>query len=187
MRLVAIPLAVLVLTLPSLARAQEQEEASPAQESPAPATEAPTALGPGVALGYENGLWGSNFAQGVRLRIPFSPRWGLMVKGVLTHPTDHHHNIMAHYGGGRLELFGVSNPIGGFARVYGGGGLVVTTKVLGTGGTTDVHYGLGGYFGFEAFMTRHTSFILEVGGSTNSDGTVAGATVLAGLQWYFGR
>jgi hypothetical protein len=182
MRLVAYPLVVLVLTLPSVALAQDHDEEGP----PPPPVVEPT-LGPGVAFGYENGLWGSNFTQSLRLRIPFSPRWGLIAKGVLTHPTDHHHNVMAHYGGGRLEIFGVSNPIGGFARVYGGGGLVVTTKVLGTGGTTDVHYGIGGYFGLEVFMTRHTSLTLEVGGSSNADGTVAGATVIAGLQWYFGK
>lgn len=195
---------VLGVVIPSRALAQEQREPQqePPQEPPKPqpqpqphVVEGPPPPpieeklepGPGVAVGYENGLWGANFAQGLRLRVPFTPRFGLMVKAVLAHPTSHEHNMMAHYGGGRLELWGASRPLADLFRVYGGGGLVVTTKVLGMAVDKEVHWGLGGHFGLEVFMTRHAAFFIEIGGSTNADGTVAGATAMAGLQWYFGR
>lgn len=207
MKLALPAVALSILLVPSLARADEGDETpppptppptvvqppvvEPAPVAPVPLTlplgPAPLPPGPGVAIGYENGLWGANFAQGLRARFPFSDRWGLVLKAVITHPTDHSHNVMPHYGGWKLELFGASKPILDVARVYGGGGFVVTTKVLGTGGDKDVHYGLGGYFGLEVFMTRHAAFFVEIGGSSNPDATAAGATVIAGLQWYLGR
>lgn len=211
MKLAPPAVALAILLVPSLARADEGDEQAPpaptkVEPTPPPVVEpapvapvpltpplGPTAAppplppGPGVALGYENGLWGANFAQALRARFPFSDRWGLVVKAAITHPTDHSHNVMPHYGGWKLELFGSSKPILDVARVYGGGGFVVTKKVLGTGGDEDVHYGLGGYFGLEIFMTRHAAFFIEIGGSSNPDATAAGATVTAGLQWYLGH
>src|SRR5262245_57420336 len=97
MRLVSLPLVAVLFVASSRALADE-----PAEPPPPDVPE----LGPGVALGYENGLWAMNFAQALRLRIPFSPQWGMMVKAVLSHPNDHTHNVMPHYGGGRLEIFG---------------------------------------------------------------------------------
>jgi len=202
--------ALSILLVPSIARADEGDEQAPppptkVEPTPPPVVVEPTPVvpltpplgpapvppplppGPGVALGYENGLWGANFAQALRARFPFSDRWGLVVKAAITHPTDHSHNVMPHYGGWKLELFGTSKPILDVARVYGGGGFIVTKKVLGTGGDDDVHYGLGGYFGLEIFMTRHAAFFIEVGGASNPDATAAGATVQAGLQWYLGH
>ncbi|MBX3186681.1 MAG: hypothetical protein KF819_06685 [Labilithrix sp.] len=142
--------------------------------------------GRGLAIGYENGLWGNVFMQALRFRIPFSPHWGMMVKGFITHPTDHTGNIHPHYGGGRLDLFGGSPIIAGFARMYGGGGIHVATKVLGHGGDTDVHTGGGGYFGFEFFMMPKLSWIAEIGGGSGVDGSAAGATVVGGMNWYPG-
>jgi hypothetical protein len=193
-----------IVTLSSIARAQDDEPTPAAPAAPAPAEPTPPASPPqpppvqltpmpfgkpvkqGVAFGFESGLWGSFFLQAVRLRIPFTPAWGMAVKGLLTHPTDHSGNVHPHFGGGRVDILSSSPIVMGFARLYGGGGVTVATKVLGTGGNTDVHFGATAYFGFEFFVSRAVSFMTEIGGGSNIDGSAAGASVTAGVQLYLG-
>lgn len=201
-----LPSLVIPLVLATVAaRAGAQEEDPPAtpvtplRAEPVPITTLPPApttdltpmpfgkpIKQGVALGYESGLWGSFLLQAVRLRIPVSTTWGFVVKGLLTHPTDHTGNVHPHFGGGRLDMFGGSPIIMGFARMYGGAGITVTTKVLGTGGNKDAHFGATGYFGFEFFVSRGVSFMAEIGGGSNVDGSAAGAMITAGVQVYLG-
>lgn len=192
----------LAILAPSAHAETVQDEAPPVTPAPAqpvpistlpPAP--PTQLEPmpfgapirsGVAIGYESGLWGSFLLQAVRLRIPLGSTWATTVKGLLTHPTDHTGNVHPHFGGGRVDITGGSPVIMGFARMYGGAGITVTTKVLGTGGNKDVHVGATGYFGFELFVSRGVSFMAEIGGGSNVDGSAAGAMITAGVQVYLG-
>lgn len=149
-------------------------------ESPRPAWTEES--GRGVALGYENGLWGSLFVQGLRVRVPFGASWGLVGKGLFLHQTTGEYRGDA---GGRLDLYGSSPVLLNFVRLYGGGGPYVMHVVTGAG-SKEVQIGGGGHFGFEFFMKPSFSWVLEVGGGSGVDGRGGGGTAVAGFQWYPG-
>src|SRR5262249_12525477 len=92
---------------------------SPAAETPPTPTPDSGGFGRGVAIGYENGLWGPAFAQGIRLRLPLHEHFGVAAKGLMIHDfgTEYRGDM-----GGRIDLYGCSSMIAGFARLYGGGG-----------------------------------------------------------------
>src|SRR5262245_37890606 len=63
-----------------------RDAVAPAEDvSPVP-WRAPT--GRGIAIGYENGFWGTAFEQGVRVRIPLHTNWGVLGKGLYIHDFD---------------------------------------------------------------------------------------------------
>src|SRR5688572_6813525 len=76
----------------------------------------------GLGIGYDNGLWGSAFAQGVRVDVPFGPKlgqfFGARLRGIVAHGAAE----AAPAGLGGVELFGRGPVLAGVARVYGGGG-----------------------------------------------------------------
>lgn len=138
-------------------------------------------VGHGVGIGIAQGLWSSNFVQEVRFKIPVTEFFGVTVKGLMLHDNgfvDYHLD-----GGGRLELYGTSPIIAGFARMYGGGGVHVLTKIGGPG-NEDAHLGGGGQFGFEFFLNPSLSWVLEVGGGSGIDGRATGGTAIAGMHVY---
>lgn len=138
-------------------------------------------VGHGVGLGIGNGLWGANFVQEVRFRFPIVEFFGITVKGLMLHDNgfpEYHLD-----GGGRLELWGGTPIIAGFARLYGGGGLHAMTKIGGPG-NKDLHIGGGGHFGFEFFLNPTMSWVLEVGGGSGVDDRATGGTVVGGMHFY---
>ncbi len=138
--------------------------------------------GHGAAFGYSAGLWSSNFVQEVRFKLPIVEFFGVTINGLMLHDNDH----FADYhmdGGGRVELWGATPILAGFARMYGGGGMHLLTKLSGPG-NKDAHLGGGGHFGFEFFMNRSISWTLEVGGGSGVDGRASGGTAVAGLSFY---
>lgn len=140
-------------------------------------------VGDGIAFSYENGLWGEAFAQGIRAKIPFHRHWSIVVRPLVLHRVGSKTSYRADIGG-RLELIGASPLFLNFARIYGGGGVQTFYSVK---GQTDpkISFGGGGHFGFEFFGSRKYSFFAEIGGQSGADGGFgAGATVLAGVNWY---
>jgi hypothetical protein len=175
------------LFVPSAALADEPASsqapaASSADETPAEPASDSQRFGRGVAIGYENGLWGPAFAQAIRLRLPLHEHFGVAAKGLMIHDFGTEYRGDA---GGRIDLYGCSSIIAGFARLYGGGGMNVTYPFAGPS-SKKAAVGGGGYFGFEFFQTQRLSWILEVGGGSGLGTRDAGATVVAGLQGYLG-
>jgi hypothetical protein len=113
--------------------------------------------GRAVSFAYENGLWGGTFEQGLRVKIPVHPNWGLVLRPIYLHDmegTSYRGDL-----GGRLELYGASPVFLNFARIYGGGGVQVFDAVAGVP-NAHVVTGGGGHFGFEFFYTPVSSFFI---------------------------
>lgn len=141
----------------------------------------------GLGLGYDNGLWGDAFGQGVRADIPFGPKLGqfvgLRLRGVMIHEVADGYAPSAM---GGVELFGRGPVYGGVLRVYGGGGLWYGGSLADPEGASGLAGG--GHYGIEALLTRSQSFTFEIGGQAGigGDGPGAGASVMAGTNIYFG-
>lgn len=139
----------------------------------------------GLGIGYDNGLWGSSYGQGLKLDVPFGPRLGQFV-GVRLR------GVMTVSGGGAepigmagVELFGRTPVYAGLVRLYGGGGLWY-------GGAFDqpeLQVAGGGHYGVEVALNPRMSFHFEVGGQSPVDaagGRDAGASVMGGATIYLG-
>jgi len=155
----------------------------------------------GLGIGYDNGLWGSWFAQGIKVDVPFGPRvgqfMGVRIRGLVA-LGDSYSVLLASYisphyeplylAGG--ELFGRSPVWGGIVRVSGGGGAYYgSTRFVSTDDEADFD-GLvaGGHFGVEAILWERGSFTFEVGGQSGPDGDPrsSGASVMGGVMVYLG-
>lgn len=138
--------------------------------------------GQGVALGYESGLWGSRWQQGLRVGIPLQRHFALHVRAVYVSDTSVEDDVPYTADlGGRLDFIGRSPALFNVVRLYGGGGVQVFEPVFATEGRS-TQIGGGGHFGFEFFCSPHYSFFLEVGGQGGRPSP--GATVLAGMAFY---
>lgn len=135
--------------------------------------------GLGFAIGYDNGLFGGGFGQGVRFKIPFGRYLGLNLRGLSVMGGS---ETFVHYLGGRAELLGQTPIFLNVMRLYGGGGFQLFYPVNGVPSPA-LLLGGGGQFGFEFFMGKRAAFFLEVGGNGGGR-TVSGATVLAGINVY---
>jgi len=90
---------------------------------------------------------------------------------------------------GGAEFFGRTPVMAGLLRMYGGGGLFFGGRPLPTPEGATYGLGGGGHFGLEAFLNPRMSFTFEVGGQAPVHGLShdAGAHVLGGVHFYFGR
>jgi hypothetical protein len=153
------------------------------------ASEGPTVVRPfegrggtGVSLAYDNGGWGGEFAQGLRLRMPLLSHWAVNLRAIALHGLEREPYRFDL--GGRLELIGHTPVYLNLVRLYGGGGVQVFRPLSGVD-QAETAVGGGGQFGFEFFLSRRAAFFLEVGGSSGSQGEfAAGATLAAGVQVY---
>lgn len=139
--------------------------------------------GQGLALGYDNGAWGGEWSQGVRVLVPLGAHFGVDVRGLMVLASAGAQDAQVHLGG-RLELIGRSPVLLNVLRLYGGGGVQLFAPV-GEAPSHAATMGGGGHFGFEFFMMPSMSWILEVGGQSGvADGVGGGASIVAGLQLY---
>lgn len=142
----------------------------------------------GLGMGYDNGLWGNVFAQGIKADVPFGPKVGqfagLRLRGLMLHSGAGETYEPAFMGG--AEIFGRGPVLAGIVRVYGGGGLWYGAEVTVEDGTTGLAGG--GHFGIEALAWERGSFSFEVGGQSGIDGggPGMGASVMAGTTVYLG-
>jgi hypothetical protein len=144
----------------------------------------------GVGLGFDMGLWGRTFAQGLKIDIPFGRRIGQFV-GARARGLWGHHDLTGRYDpviNTGLELFGRGPVLWGVMRVYGGGGVWVGTRPFPTNEGTRWRVSGGGHFGFEAMIAPRASFTFEVGGQSSGHalGVDAGASVMGGTMVYLG-
>lgn len=142
----------------------------------------------GVGIGYENGLWGSDFAQGISLQVPFGAKLGQFVgaraRVQMSHASDELGEWSPLYRGG-LELFGRGPVLLGILRVYGGGGVYMGIPA---DNAPDPVITGGGHYGVEFACAKKVSFSFEVGGQgPTHEGAGAGASVMAGSTVYFGK
>ncbi len=139
--------------------------------------------GQSLAISYDNGSWGGNWTQSVRLFVPFGDRFGALARGLVMFGSGQTFAERIDVGG-RIELIGRSPVLLNLVRLYGGGGISVMSPVHGVT-NREVTVGGGGQFGFEFFLTPHIGWTLEVGGNSGSqDGFGSGATILAGISIY---
>jgi hypothetical protein len=155
-------------------------EGSPMRETPDRAPTAPSAAGRGFAFGLDNGLFGSAYEQGFRLRVPVLEHFAIGLRGISAIGDRAGEGTWSV--GGRAEIIGHSPVYMNLVRVYGGGGPEVMTRLEGIGGDKTA-IGGGGQFGFEFFMNPKFSFFAEIGGHSG-DATNGGGTALAGLMLY---
>lgn len=144
----------------------------------------------GVGLGLDQGLYGSAFGQRLHLDVPFGRRvgqfFGLRVQGTVAYAVRGAFDPVAL---GGLELFGRSPVMGGIVRIYGGGGVFVGGRFAPLVEGSRFGIAGGGHMGIEAFGTSRMSFSVEIGGQgpVHAQGLDAGASVLGGINFYFGR
>jgi len=145
----------------------------------------------GVGIGFRQGVWGDGFGQSLHLDVPFGRRVGQFFGARVT-GTVVHGNVADRYdpvGFGSVELFGRSPVVGGVVRLYGGGGLLLGGRLHRR--IDGRRYGVagGGHMGIEAFAAPRMSFSVEVGGQgpVHSQGLDSGASVLGGVNLWFGR
>jgi hypothetical protein len=142
----------------------------------------PELSGQGVSFGYESGLWGSRWEQGLRVGVPFSRHFGVHLRALYTSETSIDDDVPYTADlGGKIDVIGRSLPLFNVVRLYGGGGIQVFEPVVATEGR-NTQIGGGGHFGFEFFCFPQYSFFLEVGGQGGKPSP--GATVLAGMAFY---
>lgn len=79
-----------------------------------------------VTLGYDMGLYGAGWGQGLRLRIPFADHFGLRLRSIWFHgatrPASFDRSGYDPSLVGRVGLYGTSPVLLGVVRLYGGGG-----------------------------------------------------------------
>jgi len=144
----------------------------------------------GLGFGIDQGIYGGAFGQRLHLDVPFGRRvgqfFGLRVQGTVAYNVRGAFDPVAM---GGLELFGRSPVMGGIVRVYGGGGVFVGGRFA--PGVEGRRFGIagGGHMGIEAFAMPRMSFSVEIGGQApvHALGLDAGASVLGGINFYFGR
>lgn len=143
----------------------------------------------GVGIGYDSGLWGEEFAQGLKVDVPFGPTVGQFVgirlRGLVVHldtPLTPYEPMYL-WGG---ELFGRGPVWGGVVRVYGGGGVWYGTIDYGIAEDSGVAWG--GHYGIEAILFDRGSFQFEIGGQSgiDGDGPGGGVSIMGGIMFYFG-
>ncbi len=143
----------------------------------------------GVGIGYDNGLWGREFAQGLKIDVPFGPVVGqfagIRVRGMMVNSGNELLQEQPLYLGGG-ELFGRGPVWAGILRVYGGGGIWYGSTVI--AGEQDDGIAAGGHYGVEAILFERGSFTFEIGGQSGIDGNGPGlgASVMAGIMFYLG-
>jgi hypothetical protein len=138
-------------------------------------------LGKSVGLAFDNGLFGTSYEQGVRLRIPVLRHFALNLRGISTLGSIAGNETWRL--GGRLEVIGHTPVYLNLVRIYGGGGPEVTTRLHGTSSEDKTLISGGGQVGFEFFAGRSVSFFAEIGGHGGDEAT-GGGTVLAGVMLY---
>jgi len=147
-------------------------------------------VGLGVSLGYEDGIWGAAWLQGLRVKIPMHPRWGMALrpltmmqmpmKWTYSEGSDAYRTDV----GGRVELYAASPVLLNFARVYASGGPQVFYAVAGVAGPKAM-FGGGGQVGCEFFVAPRASLFAELGGTSGAQaGFGAGGSAMIGLTWY---
>jgi len=141
-----------------------------------------------VSLGYDQGMLGEGqFTQGLKLQIPFGQFAGMRLRPMWMHArtNDAYDAAM----GGRIDFYGSSPILLGVVRLYGGGGPQIGYRPFyDTSDPGDqTALGLGGFFGWEFFVSRNYTFSLEVGGQSplHGAGLGAGASVMAGMNFFF--
>jgi hypothetical protein len=190
-RIVIVSLLVLA---PSAAAAQEEEgEIGDLVPGP-PATEAyareVNSQARGLGIGIDQGFWGSGFAQGIHLDIPFpviGQFVGVRARGLVAWgPFDATEVDPALFGG--VEFFGRSPVVFGLARIYGGGGVHIGGRPHPTTDTDTFGVSGGGHLGVEVFGTPWMAYAVEVGGQGNvhGDGIDAGASIMGAVRFYVG-
>jgi hypothetical protein len=138
------------------------------------------APGQKVGFGFEEGLWGMSWGQGLRVIVPFTANFHVTLRGLYLMDVDSD-DLYTASAGGRIDFIGRSDVYFNVLRLYGGGGVQVFAPVANTAGR-EAQVGGGGQFGFEFFCSPHYSFFLEVGGQGGSPRP--GATVFAGINLY---
>ena len=144
--------------------------------------------GPGI--GWDNGLWGSRFATGLKLDIPFGARlgqfFGIRLRGLFVQGhTNDSYDPLINAGG---ELFGRGPVILGIVRIYGGAGVLYGSRPSGAGPGARHGISPGGHLGLEFYFTSRTSAQLEVGGQGGAHplGYDEGPSIMAGVMVYLG-
>ena len=147
----------------------------------------------GIGVGYDNGLWGNEFGQTLKVSIPFGKNlgrfMGLRLRGGLIHHNDDLNDQFDPVVNVGAELFGRGPVWNGMLRVYGGGGLWAGIRPNPTSVGQKVALGGGGHFGLEVLAAPFMSFTFEIGGQSPAHdlGHDGGASAMGGVMFYFGR
>jgi hypothetical protein len=146
----------------------------------------------GVGVGFDMGLWGDRYANGLTVSIPFGKgdlgqHFGVRLRGVLVH--DDTGDQFTPVAAGGAELFGRGPVLLGVLRVYGGGGLYYGGIVNSPSVDSTPELIGGGHFGVEFAVTKRQTFSFEVGGQgpISPEEFDAGASVMAGWTIYLGK
>jgi len=141
--------------------------------------------GRGVSFSYENGAFGVDWEQGLKIQFPFNPFFALNIRPMLLMELSGLVPNNAISLGGRIELIGRTPVLLNLIRIYGGGGGGPFVDLTGPRKGQVSSEG-GGQFGFEFFLQPHFSFYTEIGGNGCGAGAglCSGATVVAGMSIY---
>ncbi|MEJ7734185.1 MAG: hypothetical protein WKG00_33945 [Polyangiaceae bacterium] len=183
---VAAFLSFLVAILPAGARADEPPPPSAAQPDTAHAERVQRGA-EGFGIAVDNGLWGTGFASGLRLEIPFHRHFGLRARGLIAYgPATQPDFDPAVFGG--VEVFGRGPVMFGLARLYGGGGVHIGGRPNPADDGDSFGVSGGGHMGIEVFMSPSYSYSVEIGGQGGVHALQydAGASVMGGMTWYLG-
>lgn len=145
----------------------------------------------GVGIGFDMGLWGDRYANGLKVDVPLGKgdlgqHFGVRLRGVMVH--DDTGDRFTPVAAGGAELFGRGPVLLGVVRVYGGGGLYYGGIVDSQIETAPTLIG-GGHFGVEVAASKRQTFSFEVGGQgpLTPEEFDAGASVMAGTTVYLGK
>jgi hypothetical protein len=146
----------------------------------------------GVGIGFDMGLWGDRFANGLKVDVPLGTGrlgqfFGVRLRGLVVH--DDFEGRFQPVAAGGVELFGRSPVQLGALRVYGAGGLYYGATMNTLSGDAAPELVGGGHFGVEFAANKRQTFSFEVGGQGPiSDREFdAGASVMAGTTIYLGK
>jgi hypothetical protein len=146
----------------------------------------------GVGIGYENGLVGQAFGQGLKIDAPFGRgvggHFGVRVRAGFVHTGTREGQAYDPVVTSGIDFFGRGPLMHGIVRVYGGGGPRVGLRPDPRDGGRSWHVGGGGQLGVEFLLGRRVTAQFEVGGQSggHARGLDSGATVQAGCMVYLG-
>lgn len=170
-------LSAAILFIASSASAEERS-------NPLRLLEAPEGPARGIAIGFDDGIFGDGMEGSLRLKVPLE-FWGLGNYGFQVGPIymlHHSDSGPNQYFGGRLHVFGQSAVLPNLLRLYGGMGVQVLSPRENPQAIEVLPYGQDG---IEFFMTPRLSFYIEIGlsPSLNKKFPITGVGVF-GVNYY---
>lgn len=158
--------------------------AAPTHAPATPSASAGSDRGNGVAIGFDTGLWGSEYGSGWKVDLPVHRYAGVRVRTATLFGDSDPGPGWSPTNTAAAEVFVRSPVVADRFRFSAGGGPSVAID-----GSHQPAVGGGAWVGSEALLSRRLALTLDLGGQTGKGAAshAAGVRAVGGLVFYLGR